>query len=140
MSGVLQSPWASNQAIASRRSGSARRSPAIAPAWAQQSPPRTSSRSPRDGRRDHLRLARQERGDLGAVLRPRVRVGLPARVDRDVAVIADLETAVTQLREQPEPPQVRRRLRHPDVALIGSSPPSAVGTPTTAIRSVTTGA
>ena len=71
------------------------------------------------GRRDRLRLARQERGDLGAVLRPRVRVGLPARVDRDVAVVADLETAVTQPREQPEPPQVRRRRRHPDVALIG---------------------
>ena len=43
-SGVLKSPCASNQAIASRRPGHAARSPAMAPAWAMQSPPRTRSR------------------------------------------------------------------------------------------------
>ena len=44
VSGVLKSPCASNQAIAYRASGRAARRPAIAPAWAVQSPPRISRR------------------------------------------------------------------------------------------------
>ena len=61
VSGVLKSPWASNQTRPSRRPGRARRRPAIAPAWEVQSPPSTSRRAsgclgaadarPRRGRR-----------------------------------------------------------------------------------------
>ena len=67
VSGVLKSPWASNQAIASGRSVAPRASPAIAPACAVQSPPSTSQARRRgrgtgaDRRRDQVALARQER-------------------------------------------------------------------------------
>ena len=45
VSGVLKSPWASNQASPRRIPGRALRMPAMAPAWVVQSPPRTSRRA-----------------------------------------------------------------------------------------------
>ena len=137
VSGVLKSPWASNQAIARRRPGWARRSPAIAPAWAVQSPPRMSSRGvvgPRPRRRrprtprGPARAAGTRRSVPGSSPAGRRRATNPGSIARSPASRTSAPPSSGRARSAATSPSSRSPA---GVRSIPARwPPSDVGTPT----------
>src|SRR3990172_9745439 len=109
VSGVLKSGWASTQAMARRRSGRARRRPAMAPAWGAAVAAENQQPLPvRDRRGDHGGLAGQEFGDEGPVPGPRVGVGPEAGLAGQVAVIPKIEARLPEPAQGPPAAPPRR--------------------------------
>ena len=121
VSGVLKSPCASNQAIAEpvarpcapqagHRAGVGR---AVA---AEDEQPASSGRRAAERRRDEVALARQERADPRAVLRPRIRVR--RRIPGRFGSVA----GVAQRRRRPDPAARPSRSTSPSAAQPGGRP------------------